>query len=442
MNKKSLLLSVGLASCLTVSSTQVLASAFQSFEQNSSGLGNAYSGMATNDNDDASTEFSNPAAMVTLKKGETDFSTVLVDSHTTFRGKTATNLKSQSITGKKNVHPLGVNPLPAFHYVQPITGRLFAGFGITVPFGLETDYPKDSIARYFATKSKIMAINIGPVIAYKITPTFSVGAGVGAEYLSADLDQQVDASSLLNLGNSDPSNDVTMDNHASGWGWSGVFGLFYRPTETTRVGLSYHLPVFLRPTGTSKVSSGLSQAQMNTLKDQYGIEDTRISTHMVLPEMLVFSATQALTNRLTGNATISWTRWSRFRDLRLKFHSKMATATVHEDFKNTLRYALGFNYQATQAIKLRMGAAIDLSPTDNRRRNVRLPDAHRVWWSVGGAYNFTKNLQLNLGYSFVYIGNGTVSQSETNTLGTMSVSGKFERAYANLFGAQLNWLFG
>lgn len=443
MVTKKILVNLCIASLFIASSTQVLASAFQSFEQNASGLGNAYAGMAVNDNNDASTEFSNPAAMTLLKKPEIDVSTVVVDAHSQYTATGATNIVDQNIinVGTRRSYPLGANPLPAIHYVQPLTQRLFFGFGITVPFGLETDYPKHSVARYFATKSKIMTINIGPSIAYKISRFFSIGGGLSLQYIKAELDQQIDFGKIIPtpLNSTSLSTDGSLDNTASDWGWGSNFGILFHINQSTRAGLTYRSPIFYSPTGSAKINYGsLSSEDIEIAKEKGIVSSKNISTKMVMPEMIIFSLFRAFGSHWQSMGTVSWTRWNRFRKLNIHFHNQIPNAEVHEDFHNTMRYAIGLNYLLNRWWTFRVGFAFDNSPTDNSHRTTRLPDADRTWYSLGLQYAILKSLKLNLGYSYIHIGDGYVHETFPPTGATLDAH--FDHSYAHLFGLQIDWL--
>ena len=271
--------------------------------------------------------------------------------------------------GQRISYPLGVNYIPVAHYVFPIDQKWF---GLALLFLSIISCSKTSMVRYFATNSKIMTLNIGPDIAYRLTPKFSLGAGVGIQYLSTELDQQIDLGELYTNSGTTLSMDGTMKNHATGWSWSGVVGALYQFSKQTRVGFAYHKPVSYRLTGASKVyiPSTLNSLQRQ-IAENNGFVNNRITTHFILPEMAVLSFYQGLSSQWSTVGTISFTRWSRFKDLTIRFHSKIPATTVHEDFRDTMRYALGINYAFNTAWLFRLGLAFDQSPTDSAHRTIR-----------------------------------------------------------------------
>ena len=266
-NIKSLITVIGVV-LLTISN-YAFASGFQSFEQNASGMGNSYAG-AGSIADDASIEFDNPAGMVRIKQPEIAISGVALNAHAHFVATSNKNVFGDDVLGtahKFGQNPLGLNFLPAIHFVTPINQRVFFGFGITVPFGLQTNYDKDSTARYFATKNKIETINIGANLAFKANEKFSFGAGINAQYLDTELNQQIDGGSIFFVP-TDLNLDITAKNSAHDWGYGWNAGIMYQFTPQIRAGLSYRSAVKQKPSGNVRFTygSGLNQDAINYLQ--------------------------------------------------------------------------------------------------------------------------------------------------------------------------------
>jgi long-chain fatty acid transport protein len=91
----------------------------------------------------------------------------------------------------------GYNYVPNMYLSMPLTPALTFGLGVTVPFGLTTEYDDGWIGRYQALKSSIETININPALAWKVTPQFSVGAGFNYQQIKATLTSNVNYSGAL-----------------------------------------------------------------------------------------------------------------------------------------------------------------------------------------------------------------------------------------------------
>jgi long-chain fatty acid transport protein len=65
-------------------------------------------------------------------------------------------------------------------------------------------------------------------------------------------------------------------------------------------------------------------------------------------------------------------------------------------------------------ITLRAGAAYEISPVqDATERLVQIPDADRIWASVGGTYRFSDTTSFNFGYSHVFVQDASLERNLT-----------------------------
>ena len=171
-------------------SNNAMASAFQLFEQDGATVGNYHAGHSAEAND-ASTSFYNPAGITRIHNQQLVVGDVGILSDIKFRGTTNLSLvlpgnAAFGIPGR--VAPFGgtmntvsqgggFSQVPNFYYVAPVTDYLGVGLSVNVPFGLRTDYGRDTALRYAATKSEIQVVDISPSIGFNVTKQLSLGLG-------------------------------------------------------------------------------------------------------------------------------------------------------------------------------------------------------------------------------------------------------------------------
>ncbi len=81
--------------------------------------------------------------------------------------------------------------------------------------------------------------------------------------------------------------------------------------------------------------------------------DTDASAVLKLPDSLSFSVYQQLSARWAIMGDITWTNWSRFRELRIVFDNPVQPDTVEpENWEDTLRFGLGANYTLKKNLEL------------------------------------------------------------------------------------------
>jgi len=445
------------AVALTVISTSAFASGFQSFEQSASGLGTAYAGSAARAND-AATEFTNPAGMTRLDHAVVAVSGVVVAAHSDFTPSFASNQFGPGpifqIPNSNTENILGPNPLPALHIVAPIIPHKLAfGFGITVPFGLETDYGKSSSARYLATESKLQVINFNPSIAYQVTKQLSLGLGFDVQYMKANLDQQYDAAGFVDIGSPSLDTDGSVNVEASDWGIGWNAGILYQFSPHTRAGLAYRSSVHHHLTGDVNVTipGALAPNDIDSLKS-IGFVNGDASSSLTLPATTTLSLYHDINNVVSVMGSITYTQWDSIQDLVIDSSSNLGNQSgtgsktvIHENFRNTWHAAIGATFQATQKLKLRTGVAYDETPVQDEFRTARLPDSDRYWFAFGAGYQVNKHLTADIGYAHVFIKNANINEFQPLSPATpttvFKLEGSYHNNYANLFGAQLSWHF-
>ncbi len=101
---------------------------------------------------------------------------------------------------------------------------------------------------------------------------------------------------------------------------------------------------------------------------------------------------------------ITWTNWSTFEELRIKFDSDQPDSVVEENWEDTFRFSAGATYLLGEKWKLRGGLAYDQTPiTSKYYRTPTIPGNSRTWLSFGCGYQMTEMLGFDFGYSHLFV---------------------------------------
>src|SRR6266550_4953273 len=130
------------------------AAAFALYEQGVSGLGNAYAGAAAVA-EDATTVWWNPAGMARLGAGKHfAIGGVSISPSTKFSNGATFPAALQTPGGDGG--DAGKDAIvPSMFYVMDLNPRMHFGIGISVPFGLKTEYDSDWIGRFQGISSEV-----------------------------------------------------------------------------------------------------------------------------------------------------------------------------------------------------------------------------------------------------------------------------------------------
>lgn len=366
------------------------AAGFALIEQSASGLGNAYAGAAASA-EDASTIFFNPAGMTYI-----DGTQIVGALHIIKLSADFNNEGSVAGTGR----PLGNEGgnagstafVPNLYFKTSLTDALDFGLGINAPFGLKTEYDKNWIGRFQAIKSDLKTININPALALKVNDQLSLGFGLNAMWIQAEL------TSAVNLVAAERSSKVKGDD----WGLGYNFGAIYQVTEATRLGLAYRSKIDQHLKGDVKFSTSGGPTPNGD-----------VTADVTLPETLSFSVFSQLNSTWDLLADATWTRWSRFRELAVYRDSGALLTSTTENWDNTMRYSLGVNYHYSDKLVLRGGIAYDEEAFGDRYRTARIPGNDRKWLSLGAGWKATDQTKLDIGYTHLFVSDIDINDNQT-----------------------------
>lgn len=451
-----------MAICLAGFSGAVSASGFALIEQSVSGLGNAFAGGAAA-TDDASVQFFNPAALTELSGTQVSLAGHFIMPSAKLVNASASVVTLGNIPVTGTVDDAGVSALvPNFYYARDLNSQLKFGLGINAPFGLATEYDKTWIGRYHAIKSEVQTVDINPALAYKLSDQLSLGIGVNAEYIKAELSSAVDSGSIcyalvtqaggllgdiattcnaagLTPGN--PSADSAAKIEGDDWSYGINIGLLYQPSNATRIGVAYRDAIKQAIRGHATFTRSAAFNALLNVAAPTLFTPTTDAADIELPASAAVSIAQQLNPQLELLADITWTQWSALQELRVTYGNVAQPATVTtENWDDTLRYAIGLSYKLDDRIKLRTGLAYDQSPVpDVTHRTPRIPDNDRTWLALGMSYASNEHLSYDVAYAHLFvhdtaIDNTTEGSIRHNLQGTYQVG-------IDILSAQLNYRF-
>lgn len=437
------------------------ASGFALIEQSASGMGNAFAGGAASA-DDASTIFFNPAGLTRLKGQQ-----IVVGAHYIVPSAKFSDDGSVALVpggaglGSNEGGDAGAGALvPNLYYAWNMDNGFALGLGINVPFGLATDYDDEWVGRYHALHSEMATININPSVAYKVNEKLSVGFGVSAQQVKAELSKAIDFASAgaaagVLIAPQSGDGEVALEADAWAFGWN--FGLLYDVTEQTRVGFAYRSGVsyeaegdadFTIPTNVAtSVDTGTGGVAFGGATfGQYvsaAYADTDASADIDLPATASLSAFHQLNDKLALMADVTWTQWSVFEELRVEFDSALADSVTTEDWEDNMRYSVGATYQYNEQLALRCGVAYDETPIPDDHRTPRIPGTDRLWTAFGAGYQVNESLGFDFGYAHLFVDDSPVEQIDDGTGENKLAStlkGDYENS-VNIASVQMNYNF-
>lgn len=359
---------------------------------------------------DASTAFTNPAGMTRL-----DRSQLLVGAQPLII-ISEFNSSTSSQTGNAN----GVLPSLGAYYVHSYSDRLKMGISSTSYFGLGIDYGDDWVGRYRVEKSTFLTATLSPSVAYRVNDWLSIGAmfNIVGAYFSSQ-------SAINNILDRFGDGQLKFKDWDIGFG--GGVGVMIEPTKCTRLGLVYYSPVNLSFKDTPSFE-GLGTG-LGTILRGLGLLDSNLSLDYTIPQWIMLSGYQQITDKFALMANFGWQNWSAFGNFDVSLQvddpqrtglNRSMTANLH--MKDTYHYAIGGQYRISKPWLLSAGFAYDTSPMSTANRSPSLPLDRTFRYSCGVQYDWSRDVTLGFAYTFIDTGSATLDKTGGPMLGNLQGS--------------------
>lgn len=397
MTHKILRVSLLTAVCAMAVSAGANAAGFYIQEQSVRGLGSAFSGSTTT-LDDASTIYFNPAGMTKLEGMQTQAGVnLLIPNAKVKNNGSVAPVAALGNVGGPSGNPYDPTPVPNGFFSYQINDSLWAGVGVTAPFGLGSDYGDNWFGRFDSTKTELKVIDIQPTVAYKVNDWLSVGAGVNIAHSEADLRNRV----MLDAGTEGYSKLSGKD-----WGFGYSLGIQLKPLPTTTIGLNYKSEAHHDLDGKIQITppAGAGALAIGRAAAATGNGSAKLTT----PDHATIGIAHDVTNRLTLQAQATWFGWNNFDRITAFYDNGAQASNVEQGYQTTWAYAIGAEYKATDTLKLRGGIQFDETPTTDALRTSRTPDGDRTWVSLGATYSLTPAIDLDFAGTYIDVEDGTI----------------------------------
>jgi long-chain fatty acid transport protein len=394
--------------------------------QEGNGLANAgAAALAT----DPSVLMSNPAGLTELAGTQISANAQVILGDLTFSRDS-----HNQFNGNEGGNALQYLPGASFFISHQIDERSAIGFGMYGNFGLALDYDDDWAGRYFNQEAAIIGVSFQPTLAHKFTDDLSIGIGPRIMYAYYRNETAIN-NNLLGLRDS-PDGQLEYKDTDVGAGIN--FGLLYRLSERTRIGLAYTSKIdleFKDSPSVRKVDNPIINAALRRL------DVDSLELDMSVPQTVLLSIAHDLDPQWKLLGSLGWQDWSEFGDIGVEVDANAAdvSRTADRQYKDTWHASLGAQYQATSKLRWSMGVGYDSSAVDDKDRTVDNPMGEAWRLATGVNYKVDEGLDLHAAYTLVWMGDMDVEQTKSRSGETLS--GSYRNSALHIIGGGATWRF-
>ncbi len=387
--KKTLTLSLVLASTLFSAGYQIPNSSINSMALSTANVANAHG---------ADAAYYNPANMI---KSDASHE---IELATTYVSLSAIDYKSSN--GAYNIKSEKHSSIiPSFHYVSKklTDSGVRVGFSVVAPAGLAREW-KSFPAAVSAQKFALETMEFNPSVAIPVSENFSLGFGF--RYVRAEGEVQLNGSALgprafqIGMNGTD----------SSSFGYN--IALSYDATDAWNISATYRSKITLDVEGIASATTPM------------GFSSAGASMEVPIPANLIIATAYTFSSDTTVEVTYDRTMWSAIKVTQMNFDDPFLQfafgAPKKKEWHDTVAYRMGIT-QKLDSLTLMAGIAYATNAADDQYVSFSSPESDSMTYSIGSRYDITED--LNLGFAFLYAINDdrTVAQP-TNPLG---VNGTF-----------------
>jgi long-chain fatty acid transport protein len=345
--------------------------------------GNAFTATA----DNPSAIFYNPAGITQLPGGNIELGLYGVTYDSNVRPTAGGNFDT----------PNKLQSVPQFYATYTIPDTRFSfGLGVYSPFGLGSEYPDNTPFRSLATYAKLIYITANPVVAYKLTDTFSIAAGLTINYANADFRRGI----LV------PGDEFRFGGDGFACGFT--LGTMWQPAKQHSFGLMYRSATKMDLYGNVDVTS-LTPYLFPSSRD-------RATAHIDFPQQIIAGYSFRPTPHWNLEADVNWTDWSQDENLTVREASGTNVLDAfgwHSEFT----ISAGVSYYFSNGFELSAGYFFCPGATPDDDYTPSVADTNLNCFTCGVEYHFQKHWRVGVAYGFAYGQDHTVTGSAPTAIG-------------------------
>ncbi len=298
--------------------------------------------------------------------------------------------------------------------------NLKAGLGVYTPYGNSLRWGDDWMYSGLLSEISMFTVFIQPTVGYQLTERIGVGAGLIYAIGSVNLQRSTELD-LTAFGMADDVPlHVELDGSTNAFGFN--TGIHYQHNDMLSLGVSYRSKIDMDMEGgdANFTLTGVPEQFAEAMFPSGNTFDASLPLPAVLSIGLGLNVSEDLRLALDGNLTF----WSTYENLAFDFEENtqaLEDSNEPRDYNDRWIFRIGGEWDATDALQIRLGSYYDPSPVDEGYITPETPDVDRFGFSAGVGYAFTPQFGMNASVLVITSGSREQSLEDAAQPGTPSV---------------------
>jgi long-chain fatty acid transport protein len=292
------------------------------------------------------------------------------------------------------------------------------GISADVPYQLLNEWDQDWVGSRLATKSELRAVFFSPSVAFKFSPTLSLGVSLNVVSTHLALTRRIGFA---------PPNDSSPDGTATIQGdsrlcYGAQIGVVFQPGSMLTLGGSFRSRSSIEFPDASESFTSVPTALQSSYPDRH------VKTTFKLPEDVRIGVALSPCQWLQLASDLQYVRWSAFDRIQVRYaDGNSPDISISQNWTDTFTFRFGIECSFSD-LAIRGGIVVEHCPIPDEYLGPMFPDADRTGYSVGLGYTVGEGLVLDVAYvSFASV-DRTITDSILNYRPNEAFNGTYSLA--------------
>jgi long-chain fatty acid transport protein len=276
-----------------------------------------------------------------------------------------------------------IHPVPQLFYAYGCEDLPFSfGVGAYSPYGLSIKWPDNTPFRTTAIDGSLQYYTINPVVAWRVTPTLSLAAGLTLNYGKADLTTGVAA----------PGDRFNFTGDSTTAGFN--LGMLWQVSSNVNIGVAYRSPTTIKMDGSTSST--------------YPFLAGSAETSFAFPQNLVGGISWRPTPEWNFEFNLDWTDWNRVNSLQIQSAIPLPPTVLN--WKSSFYYEFGATHYFGNGWSVSAGYIYNENSMPDEFYNPLVADLNKQFLSAGAGYQ-GKHWSFDVAYQFGFGPDRTVTST-------------------------------